>query len=62
VSRSRWLSLQEAAERLGLSAGTLRLQAERGKLRATKVANRWLVTLAEVERYRREHRRPRDEG
>jgi hypothetical protein len=48
------VTLKEAAERLGLSPGTLNVQARRGRLRATKHGHIWWVAAAEVERYRRE--------
>jgi excisionase family DNA binding protein len=44
----------EAAERLGLNVGTVRLQIAKGKLRARKVGRDWNVSPSEVERYRRE--------
>jgi hypothetical protein len=50
------LSLQEAADELGLtSTGSLRVQIREGKLRATKVGKTWVVTPREIERYGREH-------
>ncbi len=48
------LTLKQAAERLGRSATTLRLQVHAGKLHATLVGTMYLVTATEVERYRRE--------
>jgi len=51
------MTLNEAAAILGVTAHTLKVQAQRGKLRATKRGRDWWVTPAEVERYRREHRR-----
>ena len=51
------LTLTEAAERLGVSAVTLRVQIRNGKLRAKKVGPIWTVTPKEVERYARENRR-----
>ena len=51
------LTLQEAAEELGVSASTLRWQVRNKKLKATKVGPVWTVTRREVERYRRESRR-----
>lgn len=48
------MTLNEAAAALGLSAETLRVQVNRGKLRAKKVGPVWTVTPGEVERYRRE--------
>lgn len=51
-----YITLAEAAERLGLSANTLRLQANRGSLKVERIGKRLLVTTPdEVERYRREN-------
>jgi len=50
------MSLTQAAARLGLSRETLKVQARRGKLRATKIGNIWTVTAAEVQRYEVEHK------
>jgi excisionase family DNA binding protein len=52
------LTLREAAARLGLSPSTLRVQIGKGKLRAVKRGRDWWLTPRELERYRREHRRP----
>jgi excisionase family DNA binding protein len=52
------LTLIEAAERLGLSPITLRIQIRNGKLRAKKVGRDWTVSEREVARYARENRRP----
>lgn len=49
------LTLSEAAARLGLSASTLRHQAQAGRLRARLVGTTYIVTEREVERYRAEH-------
>jgi excisionase family DNA binding protein len=46
------ITLVEAAARLGLAPATLRHQAETGRLAAVKLGRDWLVTDAEVERYR----------
>jgi len=51
------MTLVEAAIRLGLDPGTLRVQVHNGKLRARKVGPIWTVTEREVERYARENRR-----
>lgn len=51
------LTLAEAAEQLGVSATTLRVQVRNGKLRAKKVGPIWTVSEREVERYRRENLR-----
>lgn len=48
------LTLAQAAERLGLSPGTLRWQVRNGRLRATLVGRAYTVTEREVERYRAE--------
>ena len=53
------MSLPEAAQPLGLAPSTLRHQIKNGKLVAKKLARDWFVTEAEVERYRREHRKER---
>ncbi len=49
------LTLNTAAERLGVNTRTLRRQAEKGKLAATKTGRDWLTTVADVEAYEREH-------
>ena len=46
------MTLSEAAESLGVAHATLTKQARNGRLRATKVGSQYLVTKAEVERYR----------
>ena len=48
------LTLAEAAVRLGLSPSTLRVQVNRGKLKARLVGKTYTVTDGEIERYRRE--------
>jgi excisionase family DNA binding protein len=50
-----FLTLAEAAASLGVAASTLRHQAQSGRLRATLAGKTYIVTPAEVERYRREH-------
>ena len=57
MGRCALLTLTEAAERLGLSAETLRWQIRNGKLKARKVGPIWTVSEKEVERYARENRR-----
>ena len=52
----RPLTLAEAAALLELDSSTLRRQISRGALRARKVGPIWTVTLAEVDRYRADHR------
>jgi excisionase family DNA binding protein len=51
------MTLQEAAERLGLSPSTLRVQLMNGKLRGVKRGRDWWITPSEVDRYGREHGR-----
>jgi excisionase family DNA binding protein len=51
------LTLARAAQALGISAATLRVQVHRGKLGARKYGRDWLVDEAEVERYRVESRK-----
>ncbi len=47
-----FLTLVQAAERLGVAPATLRAQIHRGKLNAQKLGRDWLVDSAEVERYK----------
>jgi excisionase family DNA binding protein len=51
-------TIPEAAEMLGVSPQTLRFQARLGRLRAVKIGREWVVRPEEIERYRRENRRP----
>jgi excisionase family DNA binding protein len=44
----------EAAEKLGLSQPALQNAVRRGALRAEKIARRFLIPEAEIERYRNE--------
>lgn len=46
------ITLAEAAERLGLSPSTLRVQVHNGRLKARLVGKTWVVTGREIERYR----------
>jgi excisionase family DNA binding protein len=48
------MTLKEAAGLLGVDPSTLRAQANRRRLQATRIGRDWHVTRAEVERYRRE--------
>jgi excisionase family DNA binding protein len=52
------MTLKEAAESLSTSPANLRQAIARGSLKATKLGRDWFVKSAEVERYRRENRRP----
>lgn len=49
------MTLAEAGVELGRSPDTLRRQAQKGRLEATLVGKTYVVTSAEVERYRREN-------
>ncbi len=51
-------TLTQAAKSLGLAPSTLRHQIRLGRLSARKVSRDWYIQDDEVERYRREHRRP----
>ena len=51
------MTVNEAAEQLGLSPPTLRVQILKGKLKATKRGRDWWITPREVERYGQEHKR-----
>lgn len=55
--RESEVTLIEAAAKLGTSPDNLRGAIKRGALKAVKHGRDWWVTEAEVERYRREHRR-----
>lgn len=52
------MTLSQAAKRLGVQAGTLRVQIHNKKLRARKIGPIWTVSEREVERYRAASRRP----
>ena len=45
-------TLVQAAEQLQLAPATLRIQVGRGRLKARKVGNAWVVTQREVDLYR----------
>lgn len=47
-----WLTLQEAGERLGVSADAIRMQANRGRLDDRHLGGRRYVSAASVERLR----------
>ncbi len=51
------MTLREAASALGVTPDTLRQQIAAGKLRARKIGRDWHVGPAEVERYRKDHKR-----
>lgn len=51
------VTIREAAEKLGLSPTTLRVQILKGKLKAEKRGRDWWITPREVERYGQEHKR-----
>lgn len=50
------LTLNEAAERLGVKRNTLVQQVRKGVLNATLSGHVYLVTAEEVERYKQDHR------
>jgi hypothetical protein len=50
------LDLNGAAALIDVSPDTLRRQAEKGVLRASRIGGRWIVTEREVRRYEREHK------
>jgi excisionase family DNA binding protein len=50
------LTVTQAAGRLGLHRDTLLRQIAKGVLDARRLGSIWVVSGAEVERYRREHR------
>ena len=52
------LSLANASRELGVAHDTLRAQVHRGKLQAVKLGRDWLITRAELDRYRRESKKP----
>lgn len=52
------ISLAEAAERYGLSAGHLRLLANQQKIWAVKIGRNWVTTAAAIEAYLATDRRP----
>lgn len=51
------MPLREVAEQLGMTPGSVRVQVNRGVLKARKLGPLWIVDQEEVERYAREHRR-----
>ena len=52
------ISLREAAELSGLSAGHLRLLASRGEIWAVKLGRNWVTTAKAVQEYLAQDRRP----
>ena len=49
--KTRLISLPEAAELYGFSSDYLRNLAQKGRLKAQKVADRWITTPQNVEDY-----------
>ena len=49
------LTLAQAAVELGVAASTLRHQVAKGALRADLIGKTYVITPAELERYRRDH-------
>jgi excisionase family DNA binding protein len=52
------ISLREASELSGLSAGHLRFLASRGEIWAAKLGRNWVTTAKAVEQYLAQDRRP----
>jgi excisionase family DNA binding protein len=52
------ISLREASELSGLSAGHLRLLASRGEIWAAKLGRNWVTTAKAVEEYLAQGHRP----
>ncbi len=53
------LSLNQAAERLGVRRETLAQQAKRGKLRATLVGHTYMVKMSDLLAYDEDRKQPR---
>jgi len=53
------MTLTQAATLLGTTTAALRMAIRRGAFQAVKHGRDWWVEPEEVERYRRENRRPR---
>ncbi len=53
------LTLKQAAERIGVSAETLRVQARAGRLRATLAGRTYLVTASDLAAYDVQRKEPR---
>lgn len=49
------MSITEAAKSLGCTTANLRIQIQKGKLKAERKSFGYLIDDAEVERYRTEH-------
>ena len=49
------LTVTQAAERLGVHRTTLLHQIRNGALNAKKLGHQWIITAAEIERYRHAH-------
>jgi hypothetical protein len=54
LENERLISLAEAAALSGLSSGHLKHLAQRGKLRAWKIARNWVTTASAVSEYTRD--------
>ena len=57
-SLNELISLREASELSGLSAGHLRLLVRRGKLWGAKLGRNWVTTTQAIEEYLVQDRRP----
>lgn len=56
------LTLAEAAQRLNLNPGTLRVQIHNGKLKGRKIGKTWTVTERELQRYAVQSKRGENMG
>lgn len=52
MKRNKIYSLGEAAEQLGITQQTLRIQAKAGKIKARKIGTVWVVDEPAIEAYR----------
>jgi hypothetical protein len=55
MGTKRYLTLAEAATRLNVTPGALRMAANRGSLDVEKYGKVWLTTETAIERYRTNH-------
>lgn len=53
-----FMAMSSAAEVLGVHPATMRRMAARGDLRALRVGNEWITTVAWVEEFRKKRRGP----
>lgn len=53
-----FMAMSSAAEVIGVHTATARRMAARGDLRALRIGNEWITTVAWVEEFRKNRRRP----